>query len=186
MGKGTGLGLAIVFGILKQHEGWIEASSTLGVGTCFELYLPRLSESRAAPGSGGSPAPLQGGAETILVVDDEAMFRDQCSVFLRHRGYRVLLAADGQEAERIYARAAPRVDLVLLDCVMPRLSGRETFERLQAVDPNVRVLFCSGYAAEHVIDEFHAKGVLGFIAKPYRADELTRAVRAALDEARTP
>ncbi len=184
VGQGTGLGLSIVFGILKQHDGWIECTSEVGAGTCFDLYLPRLAEGRGVSTFQSPQALPWGGTETILVVDDEAMIREQCGLILRHRGYRVLLAADGQEAERIYARAAPRVELVLLDCVMPRRSGRETFHRLQALDSNVRVLFSSGYAAEHVIDEFHAPGVLGFVAKPYRPDELARAVRGALDEGR--
>lgn len=175
VGKGTGLGLAMVFGILKQHEGWIECTSHVGSGTRFDLYFPRLRQPRTTP----TPAALAGGSETVLVVDDEAGIREQCSLILRTCGYRVLLAVDGQEAVRIYERAAPRVDLVLLDCVMPHLSGHETLERLRAVDPQVRVLLSSGYAAEHVVAE---SGARGFIAKPYRADELAKAVRAALEK----
>src|SRR5262249_6292071 len=160
-------------GILKQHEGWVDCTSHLGQGTRFDLYLPRLREKKT-PSEPLTPLPLPGGTETILVVDDEAGIREQCSLILRTCGYRVLLAVDGHDALRIFERAAPGVDLVLLDCVMPHLSGHETLQRLRTLDPKVRILLSSGYATEQVVAEFDSLA-LGFIAKPYHVEELAKA-----------
>jgi PAS domain S-box-containing protein len=178
-GKGTGLGLAVVFGIVQQHNGWIECQSQPGIGTCFDVYFPRSREPAAAPVPSTTVVPRKGN-ETILLVDDEAMIRELGRTILLQQGYRILQAEDGLVALDVFQQYAGEIDLVVLDLTMPNLSGRETFRRLRELDPNVGVLLSSGYSA----DEFEPgelDGILGFIPKPYRVDELAAAVRAALD-----
>jgi len=179
-GQGTGLGLAMVFGIVQQHQGWIECTSELARGTRFDIYLPRLRAGEPLPLLPPTEPGPAGGHETILLVDDEPMVRNLGHTVLQRFGYRVLLAEDGLEAIDIYRREKDGVDLVVLDLTMPRLSGRDTLHRLLQIDPNVHVLFASGYSAEHVT-EGEKEGVFGFISKPYRPQELANAVRAVLD-----
>jgi PAS domain S-box-containing protein len=181
-GKGTGLGLAMVFGIVKQHRGWVDCHSEVGRGTTFDVYLPRChAEAAAAP----EAAPAAGGRETVLLVDDEAALRLLGQAVLERHGYRVLLAADGVEAVEAYRRERGAIGLVVLDLTMPRLSGREVFEQLVEIDPRVRVLFTSGFTSDQAALDRH-EAVLGFVAKPYRAEELARRVRDALDRGRAP
>jgi PAS domain S-box-containing protein len=183
--KGTGLGLAMVFGIIKQHHGWITCCSKVGEGSRFDLYLPRYqpqTETVVAPPDGRPTAAR--GHETILLVDDEPMIRNLGRTILQRYGYQVLLAEDGLQAVEVFRRHASGIDLVILDLTMPRLSGRDAFRRLRQLDPDVRVLFASGYSAEHLTEEEHTR-VLGFVSKPYRPQELAQRVREALDRARS-
>jgi DNA-binding response OmpR family regulator len=122
--------------------------------------------------------------ETILLADDEKALRELARAILQRSGYQVLLAADGVEALEAYRRHDGPIDLVILDLTMPRLSGRETFRELRRLAPGVRVMFASGYSVEEVQEE--QDQTCGFVAKPYRPDGLTAAVRAALDRARGP
>ena len=182
-GKGTGLGLAMVFGIIRQHQGWIECHSEVGRGSQFEFYLPRCHDLPAVA-AGLEAGPVAGGSETILLVDDEAVVRNLGHTILTRRGYRVLVAEDGQQAVEIYQGCPGRIDLVILDLTMPRLSGRDTLQRIRAIDPGVPVLLASGYAAEQLADP-GAEGVVAFLHKPYRPQELASVVRVALDRKRT-
>lgn len=181
LGKGTGLGLAVVFGIVQQHNGWIDCHSEPGAGTRFDIYFPRSRElARAPTGTPDPPVISRRGSETILLVDDEEMIRELGRAILERQGYRVLQADDGISALDAFQRHAGEIDLVILDLTMPNLSGRETFRRLRELDPNVGVLLSSGYST----DEFEPgelDGILGFVPKPYRIEELTAAVRTALD-----
>ncbi|MBY0527649.1 MAG: PAS domain S-box protein [Gemmataceae bacterium] len=183
-GQGTGLGLAMVFGIVTQHQGWIECSSEMGHGTRFDIYLPRHGTDTAVVTALTAPPAPTGGTETILLVDDEPMIRNLGRTILHRYGYKVLLAEDGLEALEIYQRETERIDLVILDLTMPRLAGRDTLHHLLRLDPHVHVLFASGYSAEHVT-ETEKDGVLGFINKPYRPQELANTVRAVLDKCKT-
>jgi two-component system cell cycle sensor histidine kinase/response regulator CckA len=183
-GKGTGLGLAMVFGIVQQHHGWIECHSVLGRGTCFDIYLPRLHSPHAAPAAAPTTPTLRGGKETILLVDDEPLVRNFGRSVLEGYGYRVLLAGDGEEAVEMYRQDPSRIDLVLLDLTMPRLSGREALRELLGINPQVRVLLASGYSAEHLTEQ-DREHILGFLHKPYRPETLVRSVRNALDGIRT-
>jgi PAS domain S-box-containing protein len=183
-GRGTGLGLAMVFGIVKQHRGWLECASRSGEGTRFEVYLPR---SVAQPGPAAdrpNRSPCQG-HETILLVDDEAMIRNLGRTILQGYGYRVQLAEDGLAAVELYRRERGHIDLVVLDLTMPRLSGQDTLRQLVQIDAGVRVLFASGYSAEHIAGP-SGDHVLGFVGKPYCPQELALAVRTALDRHRLP
>jgi len=183
-GKGTGLGLAMVFGIVQQHQGWIECASEVGQGTRFDIYLPRHGTWTAV---GATPAATgqapRGGTETILLADDEPMIRNLGRTILQRYGYRVLLAEDGLEAVDIYREKADSIDLVILDLTMPRLSGLDAFRQLQQFDPGVRVVFASGYSAQHLTPGHHER-IAGFISKPFRPEKLAQTVREALDRAR--
>src|SRR5262249_18376945 len=121
------------------------------------------------------------GHETILLADDEPMIRNLGRTILQSYGYRVLLAQDGVEALEVYQREQSAIDLVILDLTMPRLSGRDTFRQLVALNLDVRILFASGYSADNVTEAEH-EHVLGFVGKPYRPDDLAQTVRAALDK----
>src|SRR5207244_2646283 len=155
-------------------------------GTRFDVYLPRCEAELAGPGPAQVPFLAPGGRETLLVVDDEPVIRDLAGDWLRRHGYRVLLAADGAEAVEVYGREAGRIDLVVMDLTMPRLSGRDALRRLRELDPDVRVLFMSGFSAESLAEARAEGNVLGFVQKPYSERELALAVRAALDQRPRP
>ncbi len=184
LGKGTGLGLAVVFGIVKQHQGWIECASQEQQGTCFDIYLPHGTGAAVSPTPPASPtSPVRGGQETILLVDDQEMIRELGERILRPYGYHVLTAADGAEALRLYRQWGPSIDLVILDLLMPGLSGPETFRELRRLNPDVRVLISSGYYADREGQMPECEGAVGRVSKPYHPEELARGVRMALDRA---
>jgi len=182
-GKGTGLGLAVVFSIVKQHRGWIVCESALAHGTAFELFLPRCTTPVVEPAkNGGAPtaAPLR---ETILVVDDEAMIRQLAKTILLRAGYQVLVAENGAVALEVLREHSHQVALIVLDAVMPRLSGRDTLGELARVAPDVAVLFSSGYSTEQMgLHEFPQ--IRALLPKPYRAEQLVDKVAEILHEAR--
>ncbi|HZZ82244.1 MAG TPA: PAS domain S-box protein, partial [Gemmataceae bacterium] len=146
-GKGSGLGLAIVFSIIKQHHGWVACESEVGKGTCFEFFLPRCREPKQIVGmqDNASVAANQG---TILLVDDERMIQQLGKTILTQAGFEVLLAEDGRKAIEIYEANHERIALVILDAVMPGLSGREALRILSRRFPKMKVLFSSGYSTE--------------------------------------
>lgn len=173
--RGTGLGLAVVHTIVEQHGGWVECHSTLGGGTTFRVHLPRLVQMPDAP-----PVPA-GGGEIVLVVDDEEPLRDLARALLERQGYRVLLARDGVEAIAVVREARGRVDLVLLDLTMPRMSGRETLRELRALSPGIVVVLMSGYpSGDAAASDLHGEAD-GFLPKPYPPEMLGRVLREALD-----
>jgi signal transduction histidine kinase len=179
-GKGSGLGLAMVFGIVKQHHGWIECTSTVGRGTCFDIFLPRTGQHAIDEPAAGEPGPSRRGHETILLVDDEASLRELGRTILQGSGYQVLLAEDGLQAVETYRREQARIDLVILDLTMPCLSGQDAFRELLRINSAVRVLFASGYSAEEMLEDEHER-ILGFVHKPYQPRVFVQMVRAALD-----
>jgi PAS domain S-box-containing protein len=183
-GKGTGLGLATVFGIVKQHHGWIECTSQPREGTVFSIYLPRFHLPRPQNAESDPMRPESGqlkGTETILFVDDEPILRNLGRTILQQHGYRVLVAEDGIEAIELFQREQGKIDLVILDLTMPRLSGRDTLRELRLLDTEVRVLFASGFSHEQLSIEEQEQTV-GFVAKPYRPRELVSLVRQTLDQ----
>jgi CheY-like chemotaxis protein len=180
-GKGTGLGLAVVYGIVKQHEGFIQVNSEPGRGTTFILLFPaELSES-VRPTANALP-PVGVGTETILVVEDEAPLRRLVRATLEQLGYTVLLAEDGQRGVELFRDNADRIDLVILDLVMPRLGGRDALAQMRRLRPHLRALLVSGYdnTAERLTSEHLPLPPL--LTKPYRLDMLGRSVREALDQ----
>ncbi|MCL6635016.1 MAG: response regulator, partial [Peptococcaceae bacterium] len=181
-GRGTGLGLAMVYGIVRQQDGWIECYSEEGAGTRFTVYLPRLAgETYGKMSPVPRPEEALHGSETVLVVDDEEMIRNLAGNILTRYGYKVLAAGDGRAALEIYRREKGKIGLVLLDMIMPGLSGRETMAALKEIDPGAVVLLSSGYSLNGIGKDLLAAGAAGFVQKPYRALDLARAVRQALD-----
>ena len=179
-GAGTGLGLATVFGVVKQSGGGIYVYSEPGRGTTFKIYLPAA----AAPASAGELAPeaeIEGGTETIMVVEDDDGVRELVRLMLEANGYEVLTAHDADEAARVCTERPCAVDLLLTDVMMPDVNGRVLAERLGALAPAMRILFMSGYSDEAV----HRHGVLGdnaaFLEKPFTERTLARKVREVLD-----
>ena len=175
-GEGTGLGLSIVHGIVEGFAGAVVVESEPGHGATFTVYIPRvLSELTAAEHAPAEDldAPVQGGAETILVVEDEPALRSLIELILSEVGYRVIAAGDGEEALTLVSRAV-RLDLVLTDSVMPRVSGPELVARLRQMRPDIRVIQMTGYSD-------HGPGEDDFIAKPFEAETLLRRVRDVLD-----
>jgi PAS domain S-box-containing protein len=181
-GKGTGLGLATVFGIVKQHQGWIEVENRPGQGVTFQIFLPASTAANAplTPAAGQSRA--VGGAETLLLVEDEAVVRKLTRIVLEKAGYRVLEAADGAAAQEVWKQHQGSIDLLLTDMVMPGgISGRELAASLQAAAPKLRVIFTSGYSADIAGRELSLKEGKNFIQKPCPPQRLLEVVRECLD-----
>jgi PAS domain S-box-containing protein len=175
-GQGTGLSLSEVYGVVKGHQGWIKVETEPGRGSTFRVFLPAAEGTTlAAP----TPTP-QGSGECVLVVDDENMVRELARAVLERHGLHVLVAADGDEALAQYVAHRDRIDLVLLDYSLPGMNGLQVFEELRKLDPEVCVVFASGYALEGDASPLLAAGARAFVAKPYRPHELMEVVHQAL------
>jgi two-component system, cell cycle sensor histidine kinase and response regulator CckA len=180
-GKGTGLGLAMVYGFIRQSGGHVEVYSELGHGTTFKLYLPRADESMPAATVLPSRRTIPAGTETVLVVEDEAAVRNLLRRVLQSCGYTILEAQDGKEALEIAQRHAGRIDLLVTDLVMPKMSGRELAERLTQARPGMRTLMMSGYSNDVVIRQGALQASVAFLQKPFSPIDLARKVREILD-----
>jgi CheY-like chemotaxis protein len=182
MGKGTGLGLSTVFGIVQQSGGSIWVYSEPGQGTSFKVYFPRV-DGAVELRSVTRPSTLRG-AETVLLVEDEALVRQLTHEILRRNGYRVLEAADGVEALAIVRDHAGHIDLLLTDVVMPRMSGHELVELARPVRPQMRILYVSGYSEEAIARQGQLTKGIELLSKPFTPGVLTAKIRELLD--RTP
>jgi two-component system, cell cycle sensor histidine kinase and response regulator CckA len=180
-GKGTGLGLSTAHGIVKQHGGAIAVRSALGQGSTFSVYLPLSAEAPDMPGPPSLERPRARGAETILVVEDEADVRSLACRVLSLHGYKVLEAPDAASCLRIGATCPEEIHLLVTDVVMPVMNGRDVADALLRLRPGLRVLFMSGYSDGILAEQALDAAKIDFIRKPFSVEALTEAVRAVLD-----
>ncbi len=179
--KGTGLGLSVVYGIVKKHNGFINVYSEPGRGSMFKISLPAcVSEDTCVKEK--EKVALRHGTETILVVDDEPAIKDLARDILKKFGYNVLVAGGGEDAITLYQHSKGEIKIVLLDMVMPKMNGREVFQRIREINPSARVIVSSGYSHDRDADDLLGQGAAGFVQKPYRMADLLKAVEKALEE----
>ncbi len=178
-GSATGLGLSSVFGIVQNHHGFITVRSGKGRGTTFRVYLP-ASAPASARGAAAPVADAGRGPATLLLVEDEEMVATIAEQMLTRIGHTVFLARSGVEAVSIYQKQRGTIELVILDMIMPGMSGAETFDRLKAIDPGVRVLLSSGYSLNGQAAEILNRGCRGFIQKPFNIEQLSQKIRDVL------
>jgi PAS domain S-box-containing protein len=181
VGKGTGLGLATVFGVVKQHQGWINVYSEVGLGTTFRIYLPRLARGACDKGATATTAAMSGGHETILLVEDDPTLRVSIRKALAQLGYRMLEAPTGNLALKVWEQGRKDIRLLLTDMVLPDgMNGKDLAKRLLAEDPGLKVVYMSGYSAEVAGQDFALKEGVNFLSKPFAAAKLAQTVRSVL------
>jgi len=180
MGRGTGLGLAIVYGIVKQHNGYINCYSEPGKGTTFRIYIPLVEAEAEKLEKREVTAPV-GGRETILVAEDDAGVRGFIKEALEGYGYTVIEAVDGEDAVKRFKENKERIQLLLFDLIMPKKNGRDAYEDIKGIRPNIRAIFISGYAKD-IIQRFGIEEGIEFITKPVLPTDLLRKVREKLDK----
>ncbi len=183
VGKGTGLGLAMAYGIVKRHEGYINIYSEVGRGTTFKIYLPLAGTATAIEEKKEALIePAQGGTETVLVAEDDPALSGLTTAILRHFGYTVIEAIDGEDAIFKYVEHKDKIHLVILDGIMPKKNGWQAYEEIRTITPAVKVIFMSGYSE----DVFSAKSVLEkgltYLLKPITPSELLKKMREVLDK----
>ncbi|MGC8594247.1 MAG: PAS domain S-box protein [Candidatus Kryptoniota bacterium] len=181
IGKGTGLGLSIVYGIIKDHNGFIKLYSEVGRGTTFKIFFPAtnkipLEESTA------TPKEISRGNETILIIDDEETLLDLTREILENLGYKIITARGAMDGIETFRSKYSEIDLVILDMMMPEMTGREVYPVLKSIDPEVKVLLATGLSVGERVDELLAMGVTHLVSKPYSVDDLATQVRQTIDE----
>ena len=180
LGKGTGLGLSIVYGIIKQHEGYINVYSDPDRGTTFKIYLP-LAKSGYQEIQQIDTSSVIGGTETILIAEDDAQVRVLTRKILEKAGYHVIEAADGFEAVNLFRDNQDKIQLLILDVIMPKKNGKECCDEIKKLAPGMKVIFTSGYTANII----HKKGILDegidLILKPVSPNQLLKKIREVLD-----
>jgi CheY-like chemotaxis protein len=181
VGKGTGLGLSMVYGIVKQHDGYINAYSEPGRGTTFKILLP-LIQSDVEKLKPVDLIKIKGGTETILIGEDDTHVRALLKEVLSNAGYRVIEAVDGNNAVEVFDKNKDNINLLILDVIMPKKNGKEVYSEIKKVKSDIKVIFVSGYSA----DIIHKKGILevglNFLSKPVLPNELLIKVRDVLDK----
>ncbi len=182
LGRGTGLGLSIVYGIIKQHNGFINAYSEKNKGTTFKIYLPLIRPSSIIIEEECEHLPMVGGTETILLVEDDADSRNVTKIILQHAGYHMIEAADGKEAIKKFIQYKDLVDFLLLDVVLPLKSGKEVYDEIRNIRTDIKTLFISGYTADIINSKGLLREGLEFIAKPIQPKILLQKIREILDK----
>lgn len=182
VGKGTGLGLATVYGIVKQHQGWVDVISEISVGTTFKIYFPPTTKPAEIVDKSNSTKTVRGGHETILLVEDEPVLRELARVILMDYDYEVVEASSGVEALKVWDERQGKIDLLLTDMIMPEgVSGRELAETLRKRKPDLKIIFTSGYSSDVMGGRDSSLGEIKFLQKPYPPPQLAQTVRECLD-----
>jgi len=180
MGKGTGLGLSMVYGIVKQHEGFITVTSEPGIGTTFHIYLPLL-QSPVRDVEIQEPLEARKGTETVLLAEDDDSVRNLIVTLLTEAGYTVISSSDGEEAVEAFLKNKDRIRLLILDLIMPKKNGKEVFEAMRKIRPDIKVLFMSGYAADIFEKRDIPEEGLNLLLKPISPTLFLNRVRDTLD-----
>jgi PAS domain S-box-containing protein len=181
-GKGTGLGMAIVYGIIKQHNGYINVYSEPEKGTTYRIYLPVTSRDAASEAEFAVHATPQKGTETILVAEDDPAVREFEAAILKKFGYEVILAEDGCDAVRKYAENQSTIQLVLMDMIMPNKNGKQAYDEIRLLQPDIKVIFVTGYSADIVRSRGEIDEDVELVMKPINASELLNKIRSTLDK----
>jgi PAS domain S-box-containing protein len=181
VGRGTGLGLSSAYGIIRNHGGIINVYSEKGNGTTFNTYLP-ASEKEIPEKEKGLPDEVLRGTETVLIADDEEGILEVGEKWLKEMGYEVMLAASGKEAVEVYEKHKDKIDLVILDMIMPEMGGGEAYDRIKDVSPQAKVLLSSGYSIDGQASAILERGCDGFIQKPFDMKALSLEIREILDK----
>jgi len=181
VGKGTGLGLAVVYGIIKQHEGYINLYSEPGKGTTFRIYLPVVADGAGAVEPAGEAERPARGTETILVAEDNEVVRELVHAVLTESGYTVITAVDGEDAVAKFREHRDEIRMLLFDLIMPKKNGQEAYEEIRQLRPDIKVLFSSGYAPDMVRERVRLGSHLPVAYKPISPSALLKQVRGVLD-----
>jgi two-component system cell cycle sensor histidine kinase/response regulator CckA len=179
MDRGAGLGLASVYGIIKNHGGFIDFYSKKDIGTTFKIHLP-VSEKEPVKEKNVYEKVLRG-TEKILFVDDEDMILDIGRDMIESLGYEVLIAENGKEAVEIYEKNMEKIDMVILDIIMPVMDGAETYDKLKEINLDIKVLLSSGYGINGQATKIMDRGCNGFIQKPFNMSTLSKKIRDVLE-----
>ncbi|MCJ7617239.1 MAG: response regulator, partial [Desulfobacterales bacterium] len=172
------LGLAATYGIIRAHNGYIDVDSKMHQGTTFRIYLP-ASEIKLQKAVKTSEKLIKG-TGTVLIVDDEEDILEVGSELLKTIGYKILTAIDGKEAVEIYKNNMDKIDIVLLDMIMPTMGGGKIFDTIKKINPNAKVLLTSGYSLDSQVAEILDRGCDGFIQKPFNLNQLSEKIREIL------
>jgi CheY-like chemotaxis protein len=186
MGRATGMGLASAYGIIRNHGGHIKVDSQLGQGTTLHIYLPVSNTATCRVDDDRSLSPDRSGQGTVMMVDDEDMIIDVGAQLLERLGYHAILARSGREAVELFQKHRDQIDVVILDMIMPDMSGSQTFDQLVALQPNVKVILSSGYSLNGEASQILQRGCFAFIQKPYTIDNLARHLQTVLSMERKP
>ncbi len=181
MGRGAGLGLASVYGIIKNHNGFINVYSEKGQGSTFNIYLPASTNKQIQKQKQEQSKEILRGTETILIVDDEPVILNVARDLLQALGYKIHTAQDGATALDIYEQSMNKIDLVILDMVMPEMGGGEIFDELKKINPGVKVLLSSGYSINGQASRIISRGCVGFIQKPFTIRDIASQLRKIFD-----
>jgi polar amino acid transport system substrate-binding protein len=182
VGKGTGLGLAVVYGIIKDHEGFINVYSEPGEGTTLRIYLPLISSEVRGEEIAPEEETLAKGTETILLTEDDESVRKLISIVLKQEGYTVIEAVDGEDAVKKFMENRETIHLLLSDLIMPKMNGIEAYDEMKVWRPGLKAIFVSGYAPDVIRRKMSLESGVVLISKPIMPYALLKKVRSLLDE----